>query len=65
MPETLGMGFEGGELYLPTCKAVKKQLKSCFTEFAGGRGLKDQSAFEHSFVSMREGVGQADRKSVV
>lgn len=57
------MGFEGGELYLPTCKAVKKQLKSCFTEFAGGRGLKDQSAFEHSFVSMREGVG--DRKSVV
>lgn len=56
------MGFEGGELYLPTCKAVKKQLKSCFTEFAGGRGLKDQSAFEHSFVSMREGV---DRKSVV
>ena len=50
------MGSEGGDLYLPICKAVKKNLKP---EFIGGRGLKDQAAVEHSFVSMREGVEQA------
>lgn len=49
------MGSEGGDLYLPICKAVKKNLKP---EFIGGRGLKDQAAVEHSFVSI-------DRKSVV